>query len=193
MFQATGSNNSGLLLELADLLEQGKPIPSELAKPCSELIRDAVLRGGKLDLGKQAGRPTAHEERVERALAVGHLMGTERISEAKAKTKLAEKHGVSRKTIDQACKRWPKIVEIGRRIVVQMPKWHQQSDEFRTLLHTFLNDDGTKFTEEDVAEIFDILPSPLLSRVSTRITNSLRRDRKVLNEILVSEGILFDE
>ena len=186
-------SNEAKLRLLAELLSHGEPIPPDLANNCSILLSNAIENSGQLKLGRRRGRPNAAEEQVERAIVLGHLMGVERISESKAKTKVAEQLGVSRRTIVEACKAWPKMVEIGRRTVDQVPKWKQRLDELRTLLHTFRNDDGTNFTGNDVAEIFDVLPSSLVSRVSTKIADSLRRDRKILSEILASEGILFDE
>ena len=192
MFKATGSGNSSRLLQLADLLEQGKPILSELAKPCSELIRDAVLRGGKLDLGKQAGRPTAHEERVERALAVGHLMGTEGISEAKAKTKLAERLEIGPRSIANACKKYPFLVDVNRRIAKS--GMVGKLDNLVILLRSFRDQkNGRPYSQDEIEEMRRLVPFEVIGIISEKIEKSVHRDRKLLLDILASEGILFGE
>lgn len=185
MFKSTGFDNSALLLELVDLLKHGKPIPSELAEPSSEVIRVAVTQGGKLDLGKRPGRSSAKKDQMERAMTVGHIMGSHNMGRREAIQKLSEKTGKKISTITKDCQHYAKILDIHRRGAVEAPKYKRLYAEFRKLLRTFTHEDGSGFSERDVDEVCESVPASRIRIYVTRIRNGpVRRDETFLETVL---------
>ena len=66
-------------------------------------------------------------------------------------------------------------------------------EKLETLLHSFRDQNGRPYSQDEIDDMRRRVPFEVIRVVSEKIENSVRRDRKLLREILASEGIKFDE
>ena len=168
-------------MTLVRLLETRGPTAREAAK----VIGDAIANKGKLDLGKGPGRSSAKNAQIERAMAVGGIMGSHNMERPEAIQKLSAKIGQKISTITKDCQHHARLVDSWRRVMAAAPEYKRLYVEFRELLRTFTHEDGSRFSERDVDGICDTTPAALIRIYVTRIRNGpLRRDETFLETVL---------
>ncbi len=175
------------LSTLADMLETDELelVPTDLAAACASLIREALQNGGKLRLKKGAGAPKSEHEQFDRAFTVTMLMIVNGVKRKAAIQQVAKDCQLSFYTIEKDYSTWGKHVRPQARHKIYMrDELLPRIDDLRKLLGTFEHDDRSKLSEAEIDELFNILPADEVPIIAQKIEGCLRRDIKVLNEIL---------
>ena len=177
---------SDQLSMLAEILESGEPVPSDLAVNCATLIRKALQDGGKLPLKTGPGQPTNKVIRFERAFAVAMLMIDARLKPHAAIQQVADSHSKDFDTIRKDYAEWCELVidQAHRKIYVRdtiLPA----IDEVKILLATFECGNGCKLSDADIDKLFSWLPASEVPELVKKIKNSsLHRDMRLLDKLL---------
>ena len=175
------------LSTLADMLETDELelVPTDLAAECASLIREALQNGGKLRLEKGPGATNNENMRFERAFAVAMIMIDHGLKRKAAIQQVAKDCQLSFYTIEKDYSTWGKHVRPqARRKIYMRDELLPRIDDLRKLLGTFEHDDRSKLSEAEIDELFNILPADEVPIIAQKIEGCLRRDIKVLNEIL---------
>ncbi len=174
------------LSTLADILESGTAVPTDLAAECASLIREALQNGGKLRLKKGAGAPKSEHEQFDRAFTVAMLIIVNGVKRKSAIQQVAKDHKRKFFTIEKNYKKWGKYA----RPQALHKEWIQDEimpgiDKLKKLLATFEHDDRSKFSDAEIDELFEILPASEVPILVRKIEDGpLRRDMNLLKEVL---------
>lgn len=174
------------LSTLADILESGTAVPTDLAAECASLIREALQNAGKLRLKKGAGAPKSEHEQFDRAFTVAMLIIVNGVKRKSAIQQVAKDHKRKFFTIEKDYKKWGKYA----RPQALQKKWIQDEimpgiDKLKKLLATFEHDDRSKFSDAEIDELFEILPASEVPILVRKIEDGpLHRDMNLLKEVL---------
>lgn len=172
------------LEELCEHLESGEPVPEGLAKSSTEMIRAALADGGKLDLGKKAGRPSHWGKKVLRSDQVAFLM-VQGLSRDAAIISVAQNHKLKPGTIEKDYKKFGKYSRKYAKAFDAVPLIKRLMAELQNLLTTFKNQDGSQLVSRDIAfQIAGSLNPRDLQPCISEIESALRRDVSLLRIIL---------